>query len=114
VIALITAVLANRREAMPDSSLRRHTINVDHVQISCARPFAKVWAALQKDAPALDPQIYRIANQTESAIKVIMCFSEAELEKIAGILSELGLSDDRNIVVIDADRSNKVSASNVG
>jgi hypothetical protein len=57
VIALITAVLANRREAMPDSSLRRHTINVDHVQISCARPFAKVWAALQKDAPALDPQL---------------------------------------------------------
>jgi uncharacterized protein (DUF302 family) len=42
---------------MPDSSICRHTINVDHVQISCARPFAEVWATLQKDAPALDPQL---------------------------------------------------------
>lgn len=59
-------------------------------------------------------EIYQSANQTENAIKVIMCFSEAEMIKVSGILQELGLSDAENIVVIDADRTNKESASNVG
>lgn len=59
-------------------------------------------------------EVYKAANRTEKAIKVIMCFSEAEIVKIAGILSDLGLNDDPNIVIIDADRTNKPSASNVG
>jgi hypothetical protein len=42
---------------MPDSCVRSHTINVEHVQIICARPFAQVWAAIQRSAPGLDPQL---------------------------------------------------------
>lgn len=59
-------------------------------------------------------EVYKAANRTENAIKVIMCFSEAEIEKVTGILNELGLTGDPNMVVIDADRNNKPSASNVG
>jgi hypothetical protein len=59
-------------------------------------------------------EVYMAANRTEKAIKVIMCFTETELAKVADILRELGLSDDPNMVVIDADHTNKVSASNVG
>jgi hypothetical protein len=43
-----------------------------------------------------------------------MCFSETEIEKVSRILNELGLVDDPNIIVIDADQDNKESASNVG
>ena len=59
-------------------------------------------------------EVYKAANKTQKAIKVIMCFSEAELSKVSRILNELGLIDDPNIVIIDADASNKTSASNVG
>jgi hypothetical protein len=53
---------------MPESSIRRHAINVDHVRIYCARPFAEVWAALQGDAPALDPQLAQdlVAARTDA------------------------------------------------
>lgn len=59
-------------------------------------------------------EVYKAANRTEKAIKVIMCFSEAEIIKVSRILNELGLTGDPNIVVIDADANNKTSASNVG
>jgi len=59
-------------------------------------------------------EVYKAANKTKQAIKVILCFSEAEIEKVATVLNELKLSDDPNIIVIDADRTNKISASNVG
>ena len=53
---------------MADSSIRRHIVSVEHVRISCARSFAQVWAALQKGAPALDPQLARdlIAARTDA------------------------------------------------
>jgi Domain of unknown function DUF302 len=53
---------------MPENSIRRDAINVDHVRISCARPFAEVWAALQRDAPALDPQLAQdlVAARTDT------------------------------------------------
>ena len=57
-------------------------------------------------------EIYKKANLTENAIKVIMFFLDAELNKVKRILKELGLADCRDIVLIDA-RNNKVSASNV-
>ena len=57
-------------------------------------------------------EIYKKANLTENAIKVIMFFSDTELNKVKRILKEIGLEDCRDIVLIDA-RSNKVSASNV-
>jgi hypothetical protein len=59
-------------------------------------------------------EVYKAANKTKKAIKVIMCFSEAEIAKVAGVLDELGLAGDPNTVVIDADAGNKTSASNVG
>lgn len=59
-------------------------------------------------------EVYKIANRTEIAIKVIMCFSESEQAKVSRILNELGLTGDPSIVTIDADAGNKISASNVG
>lgn len=59
-------------------------------------------------------EVYKVANRTEKAIKVVMCFSEAEISKVSRILNELGLTGDPNVVVIDADADNKTSASNVG
>ena len=58
-------------------------------------------------------EVYKAANRTEKAIKVITCFSESEIAKVTRILNDLGLTGDPNIIVIDADRTNKVSASNV-
>jgi hypothetical protein len=58
-------------------------------------------------------QVYEAANQTNQSIKVIMCFSEAEIEKTTKVLNELKLTGSENIVVIDASRDNKPSASNV-
>lgn len=57
--------------------------------------------------------VYEAANQTKQSIKVIMCFSEIELVKTAKVLNELKLTDSKSIVVIDASRDNKPSASNV-
>lgn len=56
--------------------------------------------------------IYKKANLTENAIKVIMFFSDTELNKVKRILKEIGLEDWRDIVLIGA-RSNKVSSSNI-
>jgi hypothetical protein len=56
--------------------------------------------------------VYEAANQTKQSIKVIMCFSDAEIEKTLKVLNELKLSDSRTIVLIDASRDNKPSASN--
>ena len=57
-------------------------------------------------------EIYKKANETENAIKVILCMSEAEVIKTKKILSDLGLSEDSGVYLIDA-TPNKVSASNV-
>ena len=57
-------------------------------------------------------EIYKRANETENALKVILCMSEAEVKKTQKILSDLGLSEDTGIYLIDA-TPDKVSASNV-
>lgn len=67
---------------------------------------AKLKQNLQKQV-----DIYKKANRTDRAIKVIMCFSEAEMEKTIRILNDLELSGNPDIVLIDADRTNKPSAS---
>ena len=56
-------------------------------------------------------EIYKKANNTVNALKVILCFSESELAKVSRILSELGLSEEKGVYVIDA-TPNKISASN--
>lgn len=58
-------------------------------------------------------EVYKAANQTPNAIKVIMCFSFTEIQKVVSVLNDLGLSGREDVVIIDAGRDNKESASNV-
>lgn len=58
-------------------------------------------------------EVYEAANKTKQSIKVIMCFSENERVKTKRVLNELKLKNPSNIVVIDASRDNKPSASNM-
>ena len=54
--------------------------------------------------------VYKNANQTDRAIKVVLYFTDAEEEKTHKILNDLGLTGNPDIVLIDA-RANKVQAS---
>lgn len=56
-------------------------------------------------------EIYKRANGTNRAIKVILYFTTAECDKVMGILNELGLQGCADIILIDA-TNNKPSASN--
>lgn len=55
--------------------------------------------------------IYEKANDTHTSIKVILFFTEDEHEKVIRCLNELGIRDNKNIVLIDARSDNKPSAS---
>jgi hypothetical protein len=55
--------------------------------------------------------IYEKANATKKSIKVILYFTRADQNRVQKILRELKLTDDPNIVLIDASRDNKPSAS---
>ena len=57
-------------------------------------------------------KIYEMANNTNQSMKVILYFNETEHQKTLNILDDLGLQNDRNIILIDA-CDNKASASNV-
>ncbi|MEY0302275.1 hypothetical protein AB7W11_10195 [Providencia manganoxydans] len=57
-------------------------------------------------------EIYEAANCTHQSIKVILFFSDSELESVSKVMRELKLKEDKGFVLIDA-RPNKVSASNV-
>jgi hypothetical protein len=56
-------------------------------------------------------EVYANASQTKSAIKVILYFSESELQKVTSILQDLKLQGREDIVLIDASRDNKTSGS---
>ena len=51
------------------------------------------------------------ASDAGQSLKVIFYFSVEELKKVTRILKELGLSRHRDIVLVDARRDNKPSAS---
>ena len=57
-------------------------------------------------------KIYEAANDTKQSIKVIIYFSNKERDRVLNILGELKLTEDHNIILIDAS-NNKISASNV-
>src|SRR5882762_474930 len=57
--------------------------------------------------------IYQRAHRTNKSVKVIVYYSEAELAKVKAILRQLGLESDQSIVLIDARKDNKASASKV-
>ncbi|MCK9615293.1 MAG: hypothetical protein M0R48_07315 [Candidatus Omnitrophica bacterium] len=56
-------------------------------------------------------EIYKKAHDTNKAIKVILFFSAEEESRAKGIIGDLGLLNEKYIVLIDARRDNKVSAS---
>jgi hypothetical protein len=56
--------------------------------------------------------VYEKANQTRQSVKVIMYFSDSEESRVRGILAELKMTGDPNVVLIDARSDNKPSGSN--
>ncbi|MCM8534051.1 MAG: hypothetical protein NE330_23010 [Lentisphaeraceae bacterium] len=56
-------------------------------------------------------EIYKKASKSISDIKVILCYTFADITKVNKILKELNLQDAENIIIIDARR--KTSASKV-
>jgi len=58
-------------------------------------------------------EIYKKAHDTENTIKVILFFSEQEEKKVKRILEDLGISNEKYVVLIDARKDNKISASMV-
>ena len=58
-------------------------------------------------------EVYKKANRTQKSVKVIIYFSASERKRVETILKDLNLADDKSIVLIDARKDNKVSASKV-
>lgn len=56
-------------------------------------------------------KIYERANETKKSIVAILHFSGSEHEKVLRVLKELGLTGREEIVLIDASKDNKPSAS---
>jgi hypothetical protein len=56
-------------------------------------------------------RIYENANVTRKSLKVIVYFTEEELGKVKRIFEELQILEDDSIILIDARRDNKPSAS---
>jgi len=56
-------------------------------------------------------EIYKKASDAPHALKVILYFSESELEKVVKIFNDLGLHDDPDIILIDGRADNKPSGS---
>lgn len=58
-------------------------------------------------------EIYKKSNDTTNGVKVILFFTEEEEMRARKIIKELGMEYDNNIILIDARKDNKPSASNV-
>ncbi len=56
-------------------------------------------------------RVYEAANNTQKSITVILHFSDSELKKVQSYLQELSLTNNKNIILIDASQDNKPSAS---
>jgi hypothetical protein len=54
--------------------------------------------------------VYEAANETQSSVKVIICYTEKDQERVRRILRKLKLEKE-SIIVIDARSDNKISAS---
>jgi hypothetical protein len=55
--------------------------------------------------------IYEAANRTRQSVKVIIFYTARQELRVRGILRELGLESEESVVLIDARRDNKPSAS---
>lgn len=58
-------------------------------------------------------EVYEAANQTRQSIKVILYFDDSELLKVRNVMKEPELKEGKTLVLIDAQATNKPSASNV-
>jgi hypothetical protein len=56
-------------------------------------------------------RVYEKASDAKESLKVIVYFTEQEIERVERILQDLGMQDDPNIVLIDARDDNKPSGS---
>jgi len=56
-------------------------------------------------------EIYQKASDAKVAIKVILYFTSTQKERVVAVLSELNLSNEKNIVLINARNDDKPSAS---
>ena len=57
-------------------------------------------------------EVYKTANQTKKAIKVVLFFTDQELERVLKALKDLGIKQDKELILIDARATNKPSGSN--
>ena len=57
-------------------------------------------------------EVYKAANTTENSIKIILYFSDSELSKVLKIMRDLKLKEGKELVLIDAQATNKPSGSN--
>lgn len=55
--------------------------------------------------------IYEKASDAKTSIKVIVYFSAAERKRVEGILKQLKLAGDKNVILVDARKDNKPSGS---
>lgn len=60
---------------------------------------------------AKQAELYQAASDAGRALKVILYFSDSQYEKVRRILKELNIEADPNVIIIDAGRENKPSAS---
>jgi hypothetical protein len=58
-------------------------------------------------------EVYKKANTTEKSVKAIIYFRANERKSVEAILKELKLDKDKSIILIDARKDNKTSASKV-
>lgn len=58
-------------------------------------------------------EIYKKAHDTDKSIKVILYFTLEEKTRVEKILRDLGMADEKYVVLIDARNDNKASASKV-
>lgn len=56
-------------------------------------------------------EIYQKASDAHQALRVIMYFTDGEFERVTGILKDLELQDNPDVILIDARETNKPSGS---
>ncbi|WP_245321844.1 hypothetical protein [Mesorhizobium sp. WSM1497] len=59
-------------------------------------------------------ELYQAASDAKKAIKAIIYFNVSEMAKVKSVLKDLKLTDHPDVVLIDARRDNKPSASKAG
>lgn len=57
-------------------------------------------------------EVYKAANNTKKSIKVILYFNDSELAKVLKLMKDLSLKEGKELVLIDAQATNKPSGSN--